>query len=285
VSRWYEHSGHDDWRGIEGVAPGERALQYGDGLFETIAIRNGRPRLLELHQDRLGTGCDRLGIAAPDAGSLGAGIRQAIDDVAMVDGVVKVIVAAGPGARGYTRSNAPARVWIGVFDAGSRLDRNTGNGVRVRICTTRLAIQPALAGIKTLNRLEQVLARAEWREADAGVFEGLMLDTGGRLVCGTMSNVFIVHDQRYLTPPITRCGVTGVMRRHLMSCLAGAGDDVEVQDIGIDDAMAADELFLTNSQFGLLPVAACGERRWVPGARTRHAMQLLGRSGIVECRD
>jgi 4-amino-4-deoxychorismate lyase len=152
--------------------------------------------------------------------------------------------------------------------------------VRVRVCATRLAIQPQLAGIKTLNRLEQVLARNEWD--DDTVFEGLLLDTAGRLICGTMSNVFLFDGNSLATPAITRCGVSGVMRRHLLATVELAGIDCQVRDIAGDELNHCQGVFLTNSQFGVLPVHRCGSRRWHQDEFSQRLMRLVANSGIAE---
>jgi 4-amino-4-deoxychorismate lyase len=143
-------------------------------------------------------------------------------------------------------------------------------------------VQPLLAGIKSLNRLEQVIARAEWD--DENIFEGLMLDTDGRLICGTMSNVFIVKKSAVITPAVTRCGVAGIMRRHLVGLLQKeAGIACEVRDVAADELSAADEVFLTNSQFGVLPVRACTSMQWDIGPVTRRAQTIVAGNGVPEC--
>ena len=282
MSRWFQMAVDGSVQALAAVSPDERALQYGDGLFETIAIRDAAPRLLPLHLERLATGCQRLGLDAPGESSLILAIQALIHRGDCAAGVLKIIVSAGPGQRGYRRAGSRSSVWLGLFDGGAPEPATGGDGVRVRICDTRLAIQPQLAGIKSLNRLEQVLARAEWD--DDSVFEGLMLDTERRLVCGTMSNVFIVRDNTVVTPAITRCGVSGVMRRHLLAGLHRAGIETRVVDLGLDEALDADAMFLTNSQFGLLAVERCEDRRWTGHPLTARATKLLAEAGIAECR-
>jgi 4-amino-4-deoxychorismate lyase len=122
------------------------------------------------------------------------------------------------------------------------------SGVCVRVCRQQLAEQPALAGMKHLNRLEQVLARAEW--SDPQIAEGLMLDQRARLIEGTMSNIFLVRDGVVRTPQLHRCGVAGVMRQIVMEQLVA----VTETDLVLDDVIAADEVFLTNSVIGIWPV-------------------------------
>ena len=281
MSRWFQMLVDGSVQALAAVAPDERAVQYGDGLFETIAIRDAAPRLLPLHLERLTTGCQRLGLDLPRESSLVFAVRALIERGNCGEGVLKIIVSAGPGQRGYRRASSRSSVWLGLFDGGAPGPPTNGDGVRVRICDTRLAIQPQLAGIKSLNRLEQVLARAEWD--DDSVVEGLMLDTEERLVCGTMSNVFIVRDNAVVTPAITRCGVSGVMRRHLLAELHRAGIETQVVDLDLDEALDADAMFLTNSQFGLLAVERCEDRRWAGHPLTGRATKLLAAAGITEC--
>jgi 4-amino-4-deoxychorismate lyase len=115
-----------------------------------------------------------------------------------------------------------------------------------------LAEQPTLAGIKHLNRLEQVLARAEW--SDPAIAEGLMLDQSSRLIEGTMSNVFLVRGGVVYTPRLHRCGVAGIVRELVLQRLAAECAPVREADLTLDDVSAADEVFLTNSLIGIWPV-------------------------------
>ncbi len=263
----------------------DRAAAYGDGLFETIAIRADKPRLWSLHSERLQIGCTRLGLPCPEPHGLLVKLEAAISTARLstVIATAKLTVSAGNSGRGYRRNpNADPLVRISVHAAHSLPTEKYQGGVSVRLCTTRLGVQPLLAGIKTLNRLEQVMARAEWN--DEKIFEGLMLDTDGRLICGTMSNVFISKESVLITPAITRCGVTGVMRRHIINLLRNEeGMDCEVRDISLKELAAADEVFLSNSQFGILPVRTCDSMQWGVGPVTRRVQAIAGANGIPEC--
>ena len=263
----------------------DRASAYGDGLFETIAIRHHNPRLWSLHEERLRTGCSRLGLPCPPADSLLAQLEAAIaaSNFATEFATAKLSLSAGHSERGYRRdSNADAVVHIALYPAQRLSPQHYQDGVACHLCNTRLGVQPLLAGIKTLNRLEQVLARAEW--SDPAVFEGLTLDTAGRLICGTMSNVFIVKKSVVVTPALTRCGVSGVMRRHLIGLLQSKhGIECEVRDIAGEELTTADEVFITNSQFGVLPVRACMSSRWQRGPMTRLGQNLAAAHGFAEC--
>ena len=265
--------------GLHAVDPDDRGFQYGDGVFETIAVRNGQPRLWSHHMRRLRHACERLGFEGPPA-------LEPYVDVALEGTrenprhcIIKVIVTAGVGRRGYARQ-MPSRTetFVGVFPAAATNKPAYLEGVATTLCETRLAVGSPLAGIKTLNRLEQVLARSEC--APTGAYEGLTLDAEGRLICGTMSNVFLVRNQAIATPALHRCGVEGIMRQFVMETCG----DIEVRDLTVDDLAAADEVFITNSQIGAVPVHRCDELRWEVGEVTRSIMRQLADSGIEECR-
>ncbi len=272
-----------DRRPCDSMAADDRGLQYGDGLFETIAIRDGAPRLWDYHVERLCTGAERLGIAAPEEATLRAELDAALGQ-AQADKkrcVAKILLTAGTGRRGYRRDvGGTASLLTGISAGRPVEDVRYRDGVDLRLCRTRLAAQPQLAGMKTLNRLEQVLARNEWQ--DDAIFEGLTLDADGRVICGTMSNVFLVSGQQLLTPAITRCGVSGVMRRHVLALLHGAGTDCQVRDVDAGELWAADGVFLSNSQFGILPARRCGTHDWPVPDVFRRLAAMLRDSGVRE---
>jgi 4-amino-4-deoxychorismate lyase len=236
----------------------DRGLEYGDGLFETIAVLDGKPRLLARHLARLAAGCGRLGIEMPPAATLTAELGAAAREPGV--GALKLIVTRGAGGRGYVSDPATApRRWLAALPPR----------VTVRWCSGRLAEQPLLAGLKHLNRLEQVLARREWQ--DPAIAEGLMLDVHGRLVCGTMTNVFTVHGTEIVTPALTRCGVAGVMRAALIESFRAAGLPVTERDLEPRELAAAAEVFLTNALIGVWPVRAIGDLVLTPGPVARQA--------------
>ncbi|MFQ5609680.1 MAG: aminotransferase class IV, partial [Woeseiaceae bacterium] len=152
MSFWYTEEG-----AIESVAAADRGFRYGDGLFETIAIRDGQPRLWRLHVERLANGCKRLGIPTPDDAHLASLVRNALarSGIDTERAISRLVVTAGAGTRGYRR---PEGIRPGVLvevTASQALPRRLyRDGVEVRQCRTPLARQPLLAGIKSLNRLE-----------------------------------------------------------------------------------------------------------------------------------
>jgi 4-amino-4-deoxychorismate lyase len=256
------------------VAADDRGLAYGDGLFETMRVRQGRAPLWDRHLARLREGCERLRIPAPDGTVLQADLAAASQGIA--DAVVRLTVTRGSGPRGYAPPAMPvARRVVSGAPMPAITAAATRDGVALFACQTTLALQPALAGIKHLNRLEQVLARAEWRDEAFG--EGLLLDTAGRLACATAANLFVVVDGALLTPRVDRCGVAGVGRALVLDWFP----DAREADLNPDVLARASEVFITSSVRGMLAVRAIGTMRWAPGPILRHC-QHRWRADILQ---
>ncbi len=229
----------------------DRGLNYGDGLFETLRVRAGSVRLLPWHLERLYDGCARLGIAPPARRTLERELAAAA--ARLDEGVLKLIVTRGVGPRGYRPSGRELACRILSAHPLPPAAPAAVAGVAVRLCATPLTVQPRLAGLKTLNRLDSVLARSEW--TDPRIYEGLMADPDGNLTCATMSNVFVRHGSFLLTPILDRGGVAGVMRRWVLGEAAGFGVRVMEGRLRAADLDGAAEMFLTNAVVGVLPVA------------------------------
>lgn len=259
----------------------DRGLGYGDGLFETIAWRDSRPRFFDWHMERLADGCRRLGFKCPTEKILLADMGAATAGHA--DGTVKIIVTRGSGPRGYAPPRAPQpRRIVGYFRNAHAASSATGaGGIALRFCRTPISANPVLAGLKTLSRLEQVLARAEWQ--DPGIAEGLMQDPDGNVVCGTMSNLFLVKDRRLLTPDLAVCGVRGVMRRVVIEAAQQLGIETAEVQLSRHDVMSAAELFVTNALIGLWPVTRCDQHAFELGTVTAALCRALYARGVGEC--
>lgn len=254
------------------IAVADRGFQYGDGVFETIRIGGGKPEFWARHMARLAEGCRRLGFAAPDAGVL----KREAEEVraGAEDGVLKIIATRGAGGRGYRPPEppSPTRV-VALYPPPDYPPGFWREGVRIRMCETRMSAQPRLAGMKHMNRLEQILARGEW--SDDQTAEGLMRDADGAVIEGTMTNLFIVRNGEIATPDVSRCGVAGIMRAVVLELAGRAGIKTQVREIAERELQDADEIFLTNSVIGIWPVRELESIRLRPGTVTeqmRHAL-------------
>lgn len=252
----------------EGLPADDRGLAYGDGVFETVLLHAGSAVWWDAHLARLERGAATLGIVAPERALWERDLRRALQANVSGRQVLKLILTRGSGARGYAvrAPSRPRRVaLLGPAPASGDAARH---GLSLRWCRTALAIQPALAGLKHLNRLEQVLARREWSEPD--IDEGLMCDTQGRAVSAIAGNLLCLTGQGWITPPVDQCGVAGVCRTRLLE--AGLLIEGELRP---DDLLAADALAVCNSVRGILPVRQLDRRGWVVGSAVRDLQRRL----------
>ena len=249
------------------LAVSDRGFAYGQGVFETIRICNGQPTLWQQHLLRLQQGCQRLAIVLPsDIEQL---LRQDVDSLCQAgeEGVIKVIVTAGSGGRGYAAPEAmQAQRIVSLFPLPNYPAARSEQGIRVITCNYRLPLNPQLAGIKHLNRLDQVLARAEWQ--DSAIAEGIVLDVNGQVIEGTMSNLFAVQDGVLITPVLEQAGVRGVMRGFILDTAQTMGLESREVSLGADEFKNADEVFISNSVIGLWPVLEWDAVRFSKGPVT-----------------
>lgn len=240
-------------RAVDALPALDRGYAYGDGLFETLRAHRGGLPWWDAHWQRLSRGAARLQLALPRAELMRAEAERLLDGG---DAVLKLIVSRGAGGRGYAPPADAAPTWL--LSTHPLPAPPPAAGLRLRWCDTRLATPSALAGLKHCNRLEQVLARAEWD--DAGIDEGLMRDGDGHVVCATAANLFALREGRWWTPRLDRCGVAGVCRERLLNLLAD--EAAETATLSQDALESADAVFLCNAVRGILPVARLGARVW-----------------------
>ncbi len=265
---------------VNGIATDEvsaldRGLSYGDGLFETVAVVAGEILNWPRHVARLHDGCNRLAIPQPDAGQLSAEVRTV---AAGTDrSIVKITITRGAGGNGYTppteitatRIVAP-RPWPKHYAEREQ------QGIRICVAQHRLSSNPRLAGLKHLNRLDQVLASVELMTRDAT--EALMLDHGGRVIEATRCNLFAVYGTRLSTPRLNICGVSGVMRAVIAQLAPALGLAFAETELTLDDIRAADEVFLCNAIAGIWPVIELDDgplRTYTIGEHTRRLQVAL----------
>lgn len=252
-------------RAVGAVPPDDRGLAYGDGLFETMRVHRGGVPWWDAHRERLERGAARLGLSLPDDARLREEANALVAEAEAA--VLKVLVTRGGGGRGYAPPDAPVPTWL---LSRHEVPATPRHGLHLHWCDTRLAAQPALAGLKHCNRLEQVLARQECTAA--GADDGLMRDGTGRVVCATSANLFVLRAGAWQTPPIDACGVAGVCRAHLLPVLQ-ARETVLSQD----DVEGADAIFLCNAVRGILGVARIGARAFAPHPAVDDARRALAR--------
>jgi 4-amino-4-deoxychorismate lyase len=249
----------------------DRGLQYGDGLFETITCIDGRPRWLALHLQRLRRGCERLQLPFADFEALGAEIAAMAIDAGRC--IVKLILTRGPARRrGYRPdgSESPTRIltrheW--PVEAASVTD------FRVGISSVRLGMNPLLAGLKHLNRLEQVMAQSAMR--DAPLEEVLMLSSAGQVIGGSMSNVFFADDSGLFTPALEDCGVAGIMRQLVCQAAMAAGTAVQVRAVDPRELPRVREAFVTNVRWGVQSITALDGRALTRQSHARALWRLI----------
>ena len=230
---------------------------YGQCVFETIAVQNAKPCLLDLHITRLLKGANVLGIPA-DGDTIIDEVTQLSSSVEL--GIVRINLTMGEGGRGYQNpsSPSPTRI-ITLHEYPIYPKANWQEGIKIGLADIELAEQPLLAGIKHGNRLEQIIARNQWLPDWQ---EALLLDTNKHIIEGTQSNVFLVKNKQLITPNLDKAGVAGVMRHCVINEAQKSGLETLKQQVRIEDVEQADEVFLTNSVIGIWPVKQFRETRY-----------------------
>lgn len=238
----------------------DRGLAYGDGVFRTLRVRRGQPLWWQDHYSKLQHDAAALNLPCPQATVLQDEIERL---AASQDGVAKLILTRGCGPRGYAPPPHPQVTRIVTFDAApADAGEQRVADITVRWCSLHLGRQPRLAGIKHLNRLENVLARAEWQ--DPAIREGLLCDDTNAVISGVTSNLFIVSEGVLQTPDLSHCGVAGVARSRILRGARKRGIDVEATRIPADAVIHADEVMLCNSVQGIWRVATLEDKTWAP---------------------
>ena len=257
----------------------DRGFQYGDGVFETIALVDGEFRDQDAHLARLARGAELLGIPAPQPGAFEADMAELARGLGSGDrAVIKLNYTRGSGGRGLLppAEPAPTRVAMRLPWPGHPAEWADA-GVRLITCRTRQVSGAALDGrIKSMNQLNHIVARMEW--TDPGIAEGLLRDGEGRVVEGTVSNLFLVRDGELVTPDLAGAGLPGITRGRVLEVAESLRIPVRAGAVWPGDLSGADELFLTNSIIGIWPVCELDGRSvadGAPGPVTRRLQRAL----------
>ncbi len=261
------------------ISPLDRGFSYGDGVFETCKLLNKKIPLWKLHRERLISSCQKLHIPLA-VETLELYIKELIEKITPVlleEAILKIVVTRGVGGRGYRlpAENTSPTICVSVFPITLPPEDHYNKGISVKICKHRLSSNPELAGLKHLNRLEQIILRTEWN--DEAITEGLAFDTDDNLIEATASNIFIIKNNQLLTPELTSSGVAGVMRRFIIDTVAPSINmPIKIKKLKLNDLHAADEVFLCNSVFGIWPVATIINQKTfiiAPGSKTAQLMK------------
>ena len=251
----------------------DRAFQYGDGIFETIAYKNNTLMYWNEHIQRLNNACSILQLNIIDEKIWLKDIKKIINDN-QHDLIIKLIYSRGEGQRGYKIAEPVKPVRVVMSSAlPEYADELYSHGVKLMVCRTPASSNSRLAGIKHLNKLENVLARNEW--SDDKIFEGLMLDDYGNVIEGTMTNLFAVKNDSLYTPILKRSGVNGIIRQRIIDL--AKNNNIVTQQIGIklDKLLEMDEIFISNSLIGLCPVKQIDNNQYKIGSITRQLINKL----------
>ena len=229
----------------------DRALQYGDGIFETIPIQNRKILCIDEHLDRLEKGCERIKISIPDKSIIKNEISSLIDTNDQA--VIKIIISRGQGERGYKIPDniKPTRI-ISIFPWPDYSNEFSKSGIKTKVCSYRYSNNSVLAGVKHLNRLEQILARGEWSDND--IAEGIVMNSDNYVIEGTMSNIFCIINKILYTPDLSLCGIEGIVRDKIINLSNKFGFKIEIKKITLDFLLNAEEIFMCNSLIGIWPV-------------------------------
>jgi 4-amino-4-deoxychorismate lyase len=242
----------------------DRGFSYGDGVFRTMRVRNGLPVSWPFHYQKLVADCAVIGIVCPSAELLMSDFQKLFEQELFLDDsnlVAKIIITRGEGERGYAPPviTVPTRVLI-----KSNLPQYSAahyeQGVQLHVCDTKFAAQPKLAGIKHLNRLENVIARMEWR--DESIFDGLMMNDANQVIECTMSNIFVRFGNQLVTPDLSKCGVAGITRQRILGLSSVLDLAVSIQEITLEQLLKADEVIICNSLYGAFQVTKVVDISW-----------------------
>jgi len=221
----------------------DRAFHYGDGCFTTARIRNNRIELQERHLSRLHISSQKMQLQA-DLNLIDATLEQLRELTSSLNGTLKIILSRGIGQRGYSLPDHPADVWLYYYP--QMLHEHHFEQIESGVLNTALGLcMPQLVGLKTLNRLEQVMLKQEADQQGWG--EALVCDVQGEIVEGVSSNCFLRINNTWITPELRYNGVTGVMRAEILERMLQQGILCEQRSLDLNEISSIQSLFFCNA--------------------------------------
>jgi 4-amino-4-deoxychorismate lyase len=240
------------------ISPFDRGFAYGDGVFRTMVMRDAQPEHWPQHYQKLVADCAAINIVCPSAEQLMSDLQQLfLPDNELA--VAKIIITRGEGNRGYTPPaiTAPTRV-VTKSAMPQYAEERFNEGVNLIVCETRLAVQPKLAGVKHLNRLENVLARMECSNPDLA--EGIMLDTENNVIECTAANIFARFGDVLITPSLAQCGIAGITRQRIINVAFMLSLKTREETFDLAHLLKADEVIICSSLYGAWQVRSIQDK-------------------------
>ncbi len=261
------------------VSAADRGLLYGQSVFETVALVEGKARLFDSHLRRLKKGCETLLIPL-NINDIERELKVLLDFHAVErKQVLRITVSMSAGGRGYANPEMPSgnRI-LSLHPYPESYTTDASTGIVLGLSSVRLAQQPLLAGIKHGNRLEQILARSQWLpDWD----EAVLRDTDDNVIEGTQSNIILIKQGQVYTPLLDQCGVDGVMKNWVMERLKDAGFSCQAVRLSVQDIIEADEVLLTNSIIGVWPVKLFKSKRYNQSPTAQALLEKLHKDEII----
>lgn len=254
------------------VSPLDRGLAYGDGVFRSLLMRDGLPECWPQHYQKLVADCAAIKIVCPSAELLMSDLQQLF--LSAETAVAKIMITRGEGERGYAPPAVTNPMRIVIKSAVKTYPSDYfSQGVNLHVCKTPIAAMPFLAGVKHLNRLENVLARMEW--TDPTIADGIMLDENRQVIECTSANIFIRVGQDLITPKLDRCGIAGVTRQRVIDFAHELGFNASIKRVSLPQLLSADEVLITNSIYGVLQVKSILQTTWSPTSLATDLRKVL----------
>lgn len=259
------------------ISPLDRGFTYGDGVFRTMIVRSGLPECWPLHYQKLVADCAAIKIVCPSAELLISDLQLLFSEEEIAENsvvVVKIMITRGEGERGYAAPAVtnPLRVLIKT-DMPVYPNTYFNEGVHLHVCKTTLATQASLAGVKHLNRLENVLARMEW--TDPSIADGIMFDNNQHVIECTAANIFMCSGKTLTTPSLSQCGVMGITRQRIINLAHLIGLTVKIESFSLDQLLASDGVVITNSLYGAFLVNRIQQKTWAPTSLAADMREIL----------
>ncbi len=254
------------------ISPLDRGFAYGDGVFRTLVMRDGQPENWPLHYQKLVADCAAISIVCPSAEILMSDLNQLFSPLETA--VAKIIITRGDGERGYAPPAITAPMRVVLKTVMPNYPKSYAlQGVNLHVCKTQLAAQPLLAGVKHLNRLENVLARMEW--TDPTIADGIMLDLQNNVIECTAANIFARFNDTLITPNLSECGIAGITRQRIIDHAHLWSLKIKIEHITLEQLLLADEVIVSSSLYIAWQVKQILHKNWQPSPLANEIRKTL----------